>query len=126
MEPLKTLIALVLASTATVVQAAEPKVAVFDFEFVDTSLEGATNGPRSDERARLVRLDHEMRQRLAQSGRADVVDIARVAEPHPRQRFANVRRLRRRIRERTGGEVFDDGVGPEGVEPHSQHEYCCA
>ena len=80
MEPLKTLIALVLASTATVVQAAEPKVAVFDFEFVDTSLEGATNGPRSDERARLVRLDHEMRQRLAQSGRADVVDIARVAD----------------------------------------------
>ena len=80
MEPLNTLIALVLASMATVVQAAEPKVAVFDFEFVDTSLEGATNGPRSDERARLVRLDREMRQRLAQSGRADVVDIARVAD----------------------------------------------
>ena len=51
MEPLKTLIALSIASTVTAVHAAEPKVAVFDFEFVDTSIEGATNGPRGDERA---------------------------------------------------------------------------
>jgi len=79
-EPLKALIALAMASMATVVHAAEPKVAVFDFEFVDTSIEGATNGPRSDESARLGRLDREVRQRLAQSGRADVVDIARVAD----------------------------------------------
>ena len=71
MEPLKTLIALALASTVTAVHAAVPKVAVFDFEFVDTSVEGATNGPRSDEGARLAWLDREMRQRLAQSGRTD-------------------------------------------------------
>ena len=71
MEPLTTLIALALASTVTAVHAAEPKVAVFDFEFVDTSVEGATNGPRSDEGARLAWLDREMRQRLAQSGRTD-------------------------------------------------------
>ena len=49
MEPLKTLIGLALASTVTAVHAAVPKVAVFDFEFVDTSVEGATNGPCSDE-----------------------------------------------------------------------------
>jgi Protein of unknown function (DUF2380) len=70
-EPLTTLIALALASTVTAVHAAEPKVAVFDFEFVDTSVEGATNGPRSDEGARLAWLDREMRQRLAQSGPTD-------------------------------------------------------
>jgi hypothetical protein len=70
-EPLKTLIALAIASTVTAVHAAAPKVAVFDFEFVDTSVEGATNGPRSDEGARLAWLDREMRQRLAQSGRTD-------------------------------------------------------
>jgi len=70
-EPLTTLIALALASTVTAVHAAEPKVAVFDFEFVDTSVEGATNGPRSDEGARLAWLDREMRQRLVQSGRTD-------------------------------------------------------
>jgi hypothetical protein len=79
-EPLKTLIALAIASTVTAAHAAAPKVAVFDFEFVDTSIEGATNGPRSDEGARLARLDREMRQRLAQSGRADVVDVARVVD----------------------------------------------
>jgi hypothetical protein len=79
-EPLKTLIALAIASTVTAVHAAAPKVAVFDFEFVDTSIEGATNGPRGDEGARLARLDREMRQRLAQSGRADVVDVARVVD----------------------------------------------
>ena len=79
MEPLKTLIALALASTVTAVHA-EPKVAVFDLEFVDTSIEGATNGPRSDEGARLAWLDREIRQRLAQSGRADVVDVARVVD----------------------------------------------
>ena len=80
MEPLKTLIALAIASTVTAVHAAVPKVAVFDLEFVDTSVEGATNGPRSDGGARLARLDREMRQRLAQSGRADVVDVARVVD----------------------------------------------
>lgn len=80
MEPLKTLLNLALASTATTACAAEPKVAVFDFEFVDTSIEGATNGPRSDEGARLAWLDHEVRQRLTQSGRAEVVDVGRVAD----------------------------------------------
>jgi hypothetical protein len=76
----KTLAALALASMVTTVHAAEPKVAVFDFEFVDTSIEGATNGPRADERTRLAWLDREVRRRLAQSGRAEVVDIARVAD----------------------------------------------
>jgi hypothetical protein len=79
-EPLKTLIALALASTVTPVHAAAPKVAIFDFEFVDTSIDGATNGPRGDEGARLAWLDREMRRRLAQSGRADVVDVAGVVD----------------------------------------------
>src|ERR1700744_5478600 len=56
-------------------RADEPKVAVFDFEFVDTSLEGAEKGPRADEQARLAALGKELRHRLAQSGRFDVVDI---------------------------------------------------
>ena len=80
MEPLKTLIALALASTVTAVHSAVPKVAVFDFEFVDTSVEAATKGPCSDEGARLAWLDREMGQRLAQSGRADVVDVAGVVD----------------------------------------------
>jgi len=60
-------------------RAAERTVAVFDFELVDTSLEGASHGPRADETARLAKLADELRHRLAQSGRFDVVDTAPVA-----------------------------------------------
>lgn len=77
----KIVIALPLALALTGASAAKPKVAVFDFEFVDTSLEGATNGPRTDEQTRLTWLANELRQRLAKSGRVDVVDIAPVAAP---------------------------------------------
>jgi uncharacterized protein DUF2380 len=59
--------------------AAEPKVAVFDFEFVDTSLEGATYGPRIDQQSRLAQVADQLRERLAKSGRVEVVDIAPVA-----------------------------------------------
>ena len=59
--------------------AAEPKVAVFDFELVDTSLEGATYGPRADQQTRLVQITDQLRDRLAKSGRVAVVDIAPVA-----------------------------------------------
>jgi len=72
-------ITLPLALALTSARASEPKVAVFDFEMVDTSLEGAANGPRADEAARLVKLSDELRQRLARSGRFDAVDIAPVA-----------------------------------------------
>ena len=67
------------APASTGAQASAPKVAVFDFELVDTSLDGAANGPRADETARLARLGDELRRRLAQSGRVDVVDIGPVA-----------------------------------------------
>jgi uncharacterized protein DUF2380 len=72
-------IALPLALALSSAQASEPKVAVFDFEMVDTSLQGAANGPRADEEARLVRLNDELRHRLQQSGRVEVIDIAPIA-----------------------------------------------
>jgi hypothetical protein len=84
----KILIALTLALTLTSVHAAEPKVAVFDFEFADTSLEGATNDPRADEQLRLVWLGNELRRRLTQSGRAEVVNIAGISA---RARATNLR-----------------------------------
>ncbi len=58
---------------------AQTRVAVFDFELIDTSLEGAMNGPRADEQRRLLRLAEELRQ-LAASGRYVPVDISPVAE----------------------------------------------
>jgi Protein of unknown function (DUF2380) len=54
-------------------------VAVFDFELIDTSLEGAVSGPRADEQARLVRVGEQLRQRLAASGLFRLVDMAPVA-----------------------------------------------
>jgi Protein of unknown function (DUF2380) len=75
----KIAIALGLALLSPDASASAPKVAVFDFELVDTSLEGAANGPRADEAARLSKLGVELRHRLIATGRIDVVDIAPVA-----------------------------------------------
>jgi Protein of unknown function (DUF2380) len=68
-------LAMLLASA----HAPEAKVAVFDFELVDTSLEGATNGPRADQQARLIQITDRLRDALAKSGRVTVVDITPVA-----------------------------------------------
>lgn len=72
--------ALPLAAFIAGAHAAEPKVAVFDFELVDTSLEGATYGVRPDQQQRLARAANQLRDRLAKSGRVEVVDIAAVAK----------------------------------------------
>lgn len=72
-------IALLIALALTSAHASAPKIPVFDFEMVDTSLQGAANGPRADEAARLARVSNELRHDLVQSGRVDVVDTAPVA-----------------------------------------------
>jgi hypothetical protein len=68
-------LAMLLASA----HAAVLKVLVFDFEPVDTSLEGATYGPRADQQARLAQIAGRLRDQLAKSGRVTVVDITPVA-----------------------------------------------
>jgi hypothetical protein len=55
-----------------------PKVAVFDFELVDTSLQGEVDGPRTDEQGRLMRAGDQVRKALDQSGKFLVLDIAPV------------------------------------------------
>jgi hypothetical protein len=70
--------ALPLALMMTSAYAAKPKVAVFDFELVDTSLEGTQYGPRADQQARLKRVADQLRDQLAKSGRVDVADVAPV------------------------------------------------
>jgi len=58
---------------------AEPvKVAVFDFELVDTSLQGEVDGPRTDEQRRLTNAGDQLRKGLAESGKFAVLDIAPV------------------------------------------------
>lgn len=64
-------------------RAAERKLAVFDFELVDSSLEGDLKGMRADEQARLAGLGARLRQKLRESGGFALVDIAPVsAEAH--------------------------------------------
>ena len=55
-----------------------PKLAVFDFEMIDSSLQGEVNGPRTDEQERLMRVGDQVRKSLADSGKFQVIDIAPV------------------------------------------------
>jgi hypothetical protein len=55
-----------------------PKIAVFDFELVDTSLQGEVNGPRADERERLMRVGDLLRRELAESGKFQLLDVTPV------------------------------------------------
>ncbi|MGF6306683.1 hypothetical protein ABIB82_000830 [Bradyrhizobium sp. i1.8.4] len=59
-------------------RAEPPKLAVFDLEMIDTSLQGEVNGPRTDEQARLLRTGDQVRKELADSGKFRVLDIAPV------------------------------------------------
>ena len=59
-------------------RAAPSQVAVFDFELIDTSLQGEVDGPRLDEQGRLMRAGDQVRKALADSGRFTVLDIAPV------------------------------------------------
>lgn len=55
---------------------AEIKVAAFDFELLDTSLDGEMKGPNADEHARLIRVSNQLRDELRQSGRFEMLDMA--------------------------------------------------
>ena len=61
------------------------RAAIFDFELIDTSLEGATNGPRADETARLARLGDQLRALVASSGKLEVIDLPRSGLRHARR-----------------------------------------
>jgi hypothetical protein len=60
---------------------AEPvRVAVFDFELIDTSLDGEMKGTSLEEKARLAKLAPALREKLAASNRYIVVDATPVLE----------------------------------------------
>jgi Protein of unknown function (DUF2380) len=61
------------------------KAAVFDFELLDTSLQGEVNGPQADEQRRLKEAAEQLRKALAEAGKFVVLDIAPVnAAAHAR------------------------------------------
>jgi len=60
-------------------RAAEPpRLAVFDFEMIDSSLEGEMHGKRADEQERLMHVGDQVRKELGESGKFQIVDIAPV------------------------------------------------
>jgi hypothetical protein len=77
MRTLSVLVALALMAS-TPARADPLKVAVFDFEFIDTSLQGEVDGPRTDEQGRLMRAGDQLRRALAESGKFVVLDVAPV------------------------------------------------
>ena len=64
---------------ATPGRADPPKAAVFDFELIDTSLQGEVAGPNTGEHDRLIRAGQQLRRELAESGKFQVLDIAPVS-----------------------------------------------
>lgn len=76
---LVTALLLVLAPAAIAPAAAGTCVAVFDFELLDTSLEGEINGPKSAEQQRLVALTDQLRRWLSTGAGLPVCDMSAVA-----------------------------------------------
>ena len=70
------LVVALLLTTSPVV-ADPPKLAVFDFELIDTSLPGEVYGSKP-ELERLPRISEQLRKELEESGRFQVLDIAPV------------------------------------------------
>lgn len=68
--------ALIAESSAPV---AKTRAAVFDFELIDTSLEGEVKGLNPAESERLVMISDLLRSKLAESGRYEVADLAPMA-----------------------------------------------
>jgi Protein of unknown function (DUF2380) len=59
-------------------RAEPPKLAIFDVELLDTSLEGEMKGPQADEHKRLILISDQLRRQMAESGKYRLLDIAPV------------------------------------------------
>ena len=68
-----------VAFTLWTAAALASSMAVFDFELIDTSLDGQYNGAQKAEHDRLMNLGNTLREKLAAAHRYDLVDIAPVA-----------------------------------------------
>jgi hypothetical protein len=100
------LIAVALASGHCTAQT----IAAFDFELIDTSLEGEAKGPRPDEQARLARLSDDLRRRLAESGRFTLVDITPVASEARASNLQSCGGCDVRLAQRVGAELAITGT----------------
>jgi hypothetical protein len=70
--------AVLMLLVSTPARADTPKLAIFDFELLDTSLEGEMRGPQADERDRLMLISDQVRKKLTESGKFQLLDISPV------------------------------------------------
>ncbi len=76
---MRALATILMLLSGTVAQAADPpKLAVFDFEMIDNSLEAEMHVKRPDEQTRLVKVGDQLRKELGESGKFQMLDIAAV------------------------------------------------
>ena len=68
-----------LAVTLWTAAASAASLAVFDFELIDTSLDGQFNGAQKAEHDRLMSMGNTLREKLAAAHRYQLIDIAPVA-----------------------------------------------
>ena len=100
-----------------------PKVAVFDFELLDTSLQGEVNGPQTDEQERLMRVGDQVRKELADSGKFQVLDIAPVNAAAHGSNLQACGGCDVQFAQRTRRRSRHHGRGAKGFQPHPQHEH---
>jgi hypothetical protein len=72
------LLPFVALNTAMALAAARQPIAIFDFELIDSSLDGEMNGPRADEQRRIALVSNALRSRLGEDEKYQVVDIGPV------------------------------------------------
>lgn len=80
MRPFWSMLILVLIAFLVSPAAAASNLAVFDFELIDSSLEGEMQGPRADEQERIVKISDQLRQLLKDKRSYTLVDLAPAAD----------------------------------------------
>jgi hypothetical protein len=90
-------------------QAEPARMAVFDLELVDTSLEGEMNGASEVESRRLAMLSERLRAALAASGRYELVDIAPVRDEAGQQNLQSCGGCDRRMAAELGADLAVTG-----------------
>jgi Protein of unknown function (DUF2380) len=109
---MKLMLSLLLAVSAPVAaKASEPvPVAVFDFELIDTSLQGEIAGAQEEEAARLDMLTQQLRDAFDAASRYRTVDMAPVAAEARAQNLQACGGCDRRLAEQVGAALAVTGT----------------
>jgi hypothetical protein len=85
-------------------------VAVFNFELIDTSLEGAVRGARTDEQERLARVSDQLRELLRDSSQFSLVNLTPIASEAQASNLQACIRCDTRLARRIGAELSITGT----------------